>query len=101
MTAELNPPIFSRWTWHRAKREHACFECLLTIERGERYSMLSGKWAGIGFQTFRYCESCELWARLALYALKLHEYPIGALDEAIAEKSRVANGSYYVNPFRV
>ena len=40
-----------------ARKQHKCDECNRTIEKGERYERVTGKWDG-EFYTFRTCSDC-------------------------------------------
>jgi len=93
-----DPPQFCEWSRVRARKTHRCFECLEPIEPGESYHVLSGRWHDGGFQRFKYCGACKRWADGAFFVLKLELYPLGLLDEAIAELTRHSDGWHYVEP---
>ncbi len=50
-------PVFFTEVWRRARVEHSCCECLGTIQPGEDYQTISGKWNGDIF-SFKTCAAC-------------------------------------------
>lgn len=54
---DYDPPEFCSTTWKYARKEHKCCECRATIQIGECYEYIAGKWEG-DFQTFKTCEKC-------------------------------------------
>lgn len=43
---DLAQPEFIRESSHIARKHHACAECSATIQPGDRYSVIVGKWDG-------------------------------------------------------
>ena len=41
----------------KARKPHTCFECAETIQPGERYTRVSGKWDR-EVSTYRFCSAC-------------------------------------------
>lgn len=62
---DFDGPEFCTEVWRKAKKEHKCCECGATIQVGEEYEYISGKWDGY-FSTYTTCEKCaDLRASLA------------------------------------
>jgi len=50
-------PSTSREQWRKARKQHTCCECGLTIEPGEKYQYISGIWDGRP-GSFKTCTPC-------------------------------------------
>jgi hypothetical protein len=59
---DYEPPEFFRENKVKARKPHRCCECLRTIERGETYQKVCGKWDG-SFDTYETCLGCLDLAR--------------------------------------
>lgn len=61
-------PEFHHSETRRARKSHKCYECRSTIDPGEQYEHVRGKWEGEVY-TFKTCAlCCELrqWARISV-----------------------------------
>ena len=54
---DYDPPEFSQEQNVKAKKRQRCDECLRSIEPGESYRKICGKWDG-EFLTFKTCHGC-------------------------------------------
>lgn len=54
---DYEQPEFSTVTNPVARRQHRCYECGSTIQPGERYERVDGKWDGY-LDTFKTCPHC-------------------------------------------
>lgn len=56
-----NLPTWSKEVWHKARKQHTCYECGSPIDPGERYRYIFGIWDGKP-SVFKHCEVCaNLW----------------------------------------
>lgn len=55
---DYDPPAFYDRSTPRARKQHICEECGVTIQPGETYERVVGKWDG-HLSTFATCERCH------------------------------------------
>ena len=55
---DFDPPEFYTETRPKAKKEHCCCECKKTINVGDEYVRITGKWDGV-CRTYKTCLHCE------------------------------------------
>lgn len=55
---DIEFPEFCTSTFIRARKEHKCCECDITIQKGESYRAIKGKWDG-SFYTYKQCLHCH------------------------------------------
>lgn len=60
---DFDPPEFYTETRPKAKKEHCCCECKKTINVGDEYVRITGKWDGV-CRTYKTCSHCENLRRL-------------------------------------
>ena len=54
---DCDPPEFYNTSFVKARKPHRCCECCRTIEAGERYQSVTGKWEG-DVDTYKTCSEC-------------------------------------------
>lgn len=84
---DCDGPKFMTLTEPVARKAHECCECGSTIDPGERYSRIAGKWAN-GFNTYTMCEFCAQAHNEArnLLGLMSDEYiPLGELWKCLGQ----------------
>jgi len=91
MCFDGEPPECARQDIRTARKQHKCTECRCTIEPGERYEVISGKWDG-EFLRYKTCRKC-ISLRACITRIELrhgcHDVeavpPLGYLMEAAQE----------------
>lgn len=54
---DYDAAVVYRVVERKARKQHACFECRRTIEPGETYEYVSGRW-DTGWQSYKTCLGC-------------------------------------------
>ena len=52
-------PEFYNYSLVTARKQHRCCECESTINKGQKYHRISGKWDKKKIDCFKICEECE------------------------------------------
>lgn len=82
-------PDFCADSFHMARKEHKCCECLEIIKPGQKYHKAVGKWDG-GFLTYKTCMPC--------YYIRKQYCPSGYIFGKLRETIVECLGFDYLDP---
>jgi hypothetical protein len=97
---DYDPPDFVREAHHAARKQHGCSECGRTIQPGERYLKVTGKWDG-QISVCKRCPHCDavsnaLKERLPCYCIVYHGLWLDeGMPEYISDLRRAETGDAF------
>jgi hypothetical protein len=78
----------------KARKDHRCYECHITIHKGDTYTYISGIWDGRP-DSFKNCEACCILKEYVYSESDCDEYPpMGCLLETAVESAQNSGGDY-------